>query len=138
MTRKRWWRWVLLGVGALVVLLGVAVWANLRVSPAPEGYASTTHGVSYYPACGNELLHHDGRTWYPISRDDWATPSAKALAASGGRGIAAGVHEVAAPGPGDNKGTLYVYRDGRAYWVSDSGNLDTWLTLVPQVYNWMC
>ena len=135
MTRKRW---ILTAVIAVVVIFGALVGVNLHVAPAPNGYVSAEAGVAYYPACGNELLHHGGRTWYPISRHDWATPSAKALAASGGRGISASVSAVAAPGPGDDEGTLYMYRDGRAYWVSDSGNIQTWLTLVPQVYNWVC
>jgi len=111
---------------------------NLRVAPSPQGYAAVEHDVTYYPACGNETLEHNGRTWYPIARDDWATPTARALSASGGRGISVSVPMVAAPGPGDDVGTLYVYREGRAYWVSESGEIHTWLTLVPQTYNWVC
>lgn len=133
-----WKRWLLVALVAVVVIGGALVWANLRVAPSPQGFSAVEHGVTYYPACGNEILEHGGRTWYPISRDDWTTPTAQALSASGGRGISATVPMVAAPGPGDDVGTLYVYRDGRAYWVSDNGELDTWLTLVPQVYNWVC
>ncbi|MGC4174392.1 hypothetical protein [Demequina sp.] len=137
-------RWVLLGAGVLLVVALGLVWANLNVGPGPNGYVSKHEGVQFYPACGNDVLEFEGKTWYSISRDDWETPSAQAAvteyrtAASGGRGAATGVRIVAAPGPGDDVGTLYVYRDGRAYWVSDSGALDTWLTLVPQTYNWVC
>ena len=132
------WRWVLVVVVAVVALGGVALWANLNVAPTPSGYSSATENVQFYPACGNESLTAGRTTWYPVERDDWPAPSVQAAAASGGRGIAAGVHRVAAPGPGDDVGTLYVYPGGRAYWVSESGNLDTWLTVVPQTYNWVC
>jgi hypothetical protein len=135
MTKKRWAFTIL---GAVAVIAGALLWVNLRVGPVPANYESSESGVSYYPACRNETLTHGGLTWYPISRDDWPTPSAGAAAASGGRGVAASVPMVAAPGPGDDVGTLYLYRDGIAYWVSDSGTLWTWLTLVPQAYNWVC
>jgi len=132
-----WKRWVLVALAAALVFGGALIVVNLRVPPAPQGYASVTHNVVYYPACGNETLIYEGKTWYPISRD-WATPTTQAFAASGGRGISASVPMVAPPGPGDDLGTLYVYQEGRAYWVSDNGSLDTWLTLVPQTYNWVC
>jgi hypothetical protein len=108
---------------------------------------SVTKDVSYYPACGNEILKHDGTTWYPIKRPDWeapifdgptATGTAQASGASGGHGISASVPMVAAPGPGDDHGTLLVYANGIAYWNSDSGNIHTWLTTAPQTYNWVC
>ena len=133
-----WRKWVLVGVVAAVALAAALVVVNLRVPPSPSGYSAIEPGVAYYPACGNEVLEYNGRTWYPIARDDWATPSAQGEWPSGGRGLGASVHMVAAPGPGDDMGSLYVYPDGRAYWVSDSGEIDTWLTLVPQSYNWVC
>lgn len=133
-----WKRWVFTAVIVVAVLAGALWWVNLKVSPSPTGWASATPDVAFYPACGNETLVHDGVTWYPIVRDDWPAPSAKPATASGGRGIGASVPMVAAPGPGDDTGTLYVYREGKAYWVSDSGNLHTWLTVVPQTYNWVC
>ena len=135
MSRKRW---ILAGVAAVIVVAAVGLWATLHVAPPPAGYSSATEGVEFYPACGNTPLEYGGRTWYPIVRDDWSTPVAKAAAASGGRGVAVSVPMVAAPGPGDDVGTLYVYPHGIAYWVSDNGDLHTWLTLVPQTYNWVC
>jgi len=138
---KKWW--VLIAVTAVLVIVAGLIVANLRLAPAPSGYSSKEAGVQYYPACGNETLEHGGRTWFPIARDDWATPTAQAAAASGGRGFSVGVPirglaVVAAPGPGDDVGTFYLYAGGRAYWVSDSGTIDTWLTLLPQTYNWVC
>jgi len=136
---RRRWRWVL---GSLVALLGLALgalWFNLNVAPAPAGYTAVAEGVPYYPGCGSGPLEHNGVTWHPIYRGDWATPDAKAAAASGGRGISAGVHAVSAPpGPGDDVGRLFTYPGGRAYWVSDSGDLDQWFTVVPQSYNYIC
>jgi hypothetical protein len=53
--------------------------------------------------------------------------------------VAAGsVGRVVAPGPGDDVGTLVIYQNGLAYWVSDSGDLDTWLTDTELTYNWVC
>lgn len=139
MRGRRVARWILGSLAAVVLLALGALWFNLNVSPAPGGYLSVAEGVSYYPTCGSGPLEHNGVTWHPIYRGDWATPTAEALAASGGRGIAVGVHAVSAPpGPGDNLGRLYVYPAGRAYWVSDSGNYDEWFTVVPQTYNWVC
>ncbi len=134
--RLRWW----LVVGGVVVVLVIAAAAafNLMHAPAPDGYSSRTRAVEYYPACGNEVLNDNGRTWYPIQRDDWPVPGPQAMSVHGGKGVAASVPMVAAPGPGDNVGTLYVYGNGTAYWTSDSGELDTWLTLIPQSYNWVC
>jgi hypothetical protein len=133
-----WRKWLLVGIGAVVLIAAALVVVNLRVAPSPTGYSGVDTNVAYYPACGNETLEHNGRTWFQISRDDWATPSAQAAWPSGGRGLGMSVPMVAAPGPGDDTGTLYVYPEGRAYWVSDSGELDTWLTLVPQAYGWVC
>jgi len=133
-----WRKWVLVAAGAVIVFVGVFLLVNLRLAPVPSGYTGVDENVAFYPACGNETLEHAGRTWFPIERDDWPTPDAQALGASGGRGLGMSATMVAAPGPGDDVGTLYVYPEGRAYWVSDSGDLDTWLTLVPQTYAWVC
>jgi len=131
-------KWLLVALGAIVLVVGAALATNLLVAPAPSGYMSRDRGVGYYPACGNEVLEHEGLTWYPIGRDAWEGPSAQAAPASGGRGISTAVTMVAPPGPGDDVGTLYVYSMGRAYWVSESGNLETWLTIVPRSYGYVC
>ena len=140
MTRRRKVIWsAAAALAVVVVLFGVTQY----VAPTPMGYTSTTENVKFYPTCGDGPLKQGSVTWYPISREDWPTPSAEVNGASagvsGGRGIGAAVPMVSAPpGPGDDVGTLYVYRDGIAYWRSDSGDLDRWFTLVPQVYHGVC
>lgn len=133
-----WRKWIVVSIAAAAVLCGALLLLNLRLAPAPSGYSGKEPGVVYYPACGNETLEHGGLTWFPISHDDWETPTARGAWPSGGRGASAAFAMVAPPGPGDDVGTLFVYPGGRAYWVSESGTLDTWLTLVPQSYNWVC
>jgi len=135
--KKLWWTVVAL-VAVVAAVGGALWWANLNLAPQPGGYVSMTQGVEFYPACGNETLSHDGTTWYQIQRDDWDTPSAHAAPAWGGKGIAMAAAIVAPPGLGDDVGTLYVYRGGRAFWRSDSGHLTAWLTVVPQTYGYVC
>jgi hypothetical protein len=49
-----------------------------------------------------------------------------------------GLIKVVAPGPGDDIGTLVVWADGVARWVSDSRNLDVWMIDDPIRYAWVC
>lgn len=116
----------------------------------PGAVESVATGVRYYPACGDETLDHDGRRWFqftPSNLQDFPDPAvaldsrADAPAGVGGGApgaVAASAPRVVAPGPGDDIGTLVVYAEGFAYWVSDSGRLDTWLTSREQRYNWVC
>ena len=144
MRRRTGW---VIGVTAAVVAVGLALaWSHFHVPSAPGAPTKTLVLAGYYPACGNETLEVDGTTWYPINRPDWEAPNfdgptpaaAQVTGASGGRGISASVPMVAAPGPGDDHGTLVIYDNGTAYWNSDSGNIHTWLTTAPQTYNWVC
>lgn len=121
---------------------------------SPGDQIGTYEGVRFYPACGNETLAYEGKVWFPFrpanpedfpiagAAEDDATTSARGLAGSGaaaGPGaVAASVGMVIAPGPGDDVGTLTVYKGGFAYWVSDSGDLDTWLTNTKIEYGWVC
>jgi len=140
-------------VGAVLVVGGCAPGGNPGgVSPdpvasGPHGAVASVHeDVQYYPACGNEILDYEGTTWFPFASDEsetWATPVALAEPASGGLGgglarVDLRLPTVVAPGPGDDVGTLTVYEDGIGYWVSDNGELDTWLTTTPLEYNWVC
>ena len=141
-------------VGALLALGGCAPGGNPGGPASPEPESQGPHGavssvhedVMYYPACGNETLDYEGTMWFPFSSDEsetWATPVAMADAAPGGLGggfarVALRLPTVAAPGPGDDIGTLTIYEDGIAYWVSENGELDTWLTSTPLEYNWVC
>ena len=133
--RKGW----VIGITAAVVAVGLAVaWSHFHVPSAPGAVAQSVASINYYPACGNEVLELDGTPWYPIARSDWETPSAEAAWPSGGHGIGVSVPMVAAPGPGDDVGTLTIYDNGIAYFVTDNGDIHTWLTTAPQTYNWVC
>ena len=103
--------------------------------------AEAIEGVEYYPACGNEVLDLDGVLWYPI--DETLAPELWAAATTIDRepydaATVNGFARVAEPGPGDDVGTVVVYVDGIARFVSDSGNLDRWLTSEEQTYPWEC
>lgn len=128
------------------------------------GPVISAHGdVKYYPACGNEVLTFEGRTWFqfkpmhpdamphdplasaPVSTGDAGdaaspTPSALGLVGgAGGRGVLGmAVHRVVAPGPGDDVGTLVIYENDLAYWQSNTGGLSRWLTNHEIEYNWVC
>ncbi|PKQ18945.1 MAG: hypothetical protein CVT68_00855 [Actinobacteria bacterium HGW-Actinobacteria-8] len=152
---------------AVGMLIGIAGCATPDGSPgpvpgpgvrielgSPGDQIATYDGVRFYPACGNETLGFDGRLWFPFTPanpEDFPTPGAAAddaaATASGftrsgagsGQGTAStSVGMVIAPGPGDDVGTLTVYEGGFAYWVSDSGDVDTWLTTTKIEYNWVC
>lgn len=138
-------------VGAIALAGCLAVRGGGDPGPDTPGTSSTMEvQVTYYPACGNETLEHNGVTWYPFVPDeDWEEPifdgplddataqASGALTIHGGRGMAR-VPLVAAPGPGDDIGTLIIYDNGVAYWRSDSGQLETWLTTTPIEYTWVC
>ena len=104
--------------------------------------ASASEHVDAYPACGNEPVRHDGVTWYPF--DAGSAPELwKSAIESVNRevyevAIVSGFARVAPPGPGDDLGTLIVWADGIARWMSDSGNLDVWLTTDELTYDWVC
>ena len=109
----------------------------------------TFEDVAFYPACGTETLDHEGITWYTLSSLEFPTTDpehAKVLAlvasveresspVAGFNGVAA---RVAEPGPGDDVGTLVIWADGVARFVSDSGNLDVWLVDDELTYHRVC
>ncbi len=49
-----------------------------------------------------------------------------------------GLVRVVEPGPGDAFGTLVVWADGVAQWLSDSRDLDVWMIDDEIIYNWVC
>jgi hypothetical protein len=111
----------------------------------PGDVVDTVTDVQFYPACGNEPVTVDGVTWYPFVPANLAEfPEVAALATPAGEGgmgggtMRAALPAVAAPGPGDDSGTLTVYEGGLAFWVSDSGALETWLTDQELEYSWVC
>lgn len=144
------------------MLVGIGGCASFGGSPGPQpgpdgrmdlgspgARIATYEGVSFYPACGNETLAYEGKLWFPFAPanpEDFPTPDATAAAvglggvaaASEPGTVSASVGMVIAPGPGDDVGTLTAYDGGFAYWVSDSGDLDTWLTNTKLEYTWAC
>ncbi|MDN4491679.1 hypothetical protein QQX13_12625 [Demequina sp. SYSU T00068] len=112
----------------------------------PGDLVETVAGVAGYPACGTETIAHDGTTWYPFEPSNLDEfPTVAALASTGGLGgglsrgaTRIGFPAVVAPGPGDDVGTLTVYEGGFAFWRSDSGDLETWLTDRELEYWWAC
>jgi hypothetical protein len=104
--------------------------------------------VGFYPACGTETLDHQGVRWYPLAPpgidaldsdiqdrlDEILATEREVSPIAGTRGMV----RVPAPGPGDNVGTLVVWADGVARWVSDSGDLDVWMIDDEVVYTWVC
>ncbi len=121
---------------------------------SPGAQTATYESVTFYPACGNETLAHEGEKWFPFTPEnpeDFPTPASvandagaagealsKGATASAPGRVSASLGTAIAPGPGDDVGTLTVYEDGFAHWVSDSGDLDTWLTDTELTYNWVC
>lgn len=131
---------------------GVAGHHGSPARSTPTFPRATHDDVEFYPACGNETLTYDGKMWFPFTPedttgfpprgDDAAAASVTAVLGVGGASghgvVLARVPLVIAPGPGDDVGTLTVYEGGFAYWESDSGNLETWLTNIKIEYNWAC
>ncbi len=117
-------------------------------APSPVAIVGVYEAVEFYPACGNETLEHLGVTWSPIANvgfrptDPTLQEKIDAVLArerepspvSGIRGLV----RVVAPGPGDDRGTLVVWADGVARWVSESGELDVWMIDEEISYNWVC
>lgn len=112
----------------------------------PVPIVAVHEGVAFYPACGNETLTFDGATWYQLNSYDgydeeyaavyqaFADADREPSPVVGPRGFA----RVVAPGPGDDIGTLVIWADGVARWVSDSGDLDTWMVDDEITYDWDC
>ena len=111
---------------------------------APEATVVEVYdGVDFYPACGNEQLSHDGTTWYQVQQNEY--PEIYERVTNGNRedppetvAVRGFAPRVVAPGPGDNVGTLVVWSDGVAYFVSDSGDLTAWMVDDELTYPWEC
>ncbi len=104
-------------------------------------------GVEFYPACGNEQLEHDGVVWYQVQQNEYPEIYDRAVngyrenipEGVGPRGFAQGfAPRVVAPGPGDDIGTLVIWSDDVAYFLSDSGSLTAWLVREQLSYPWEC
>ena len=114
----------------------------------PVEVAGVYEGVEFYPACGNETLRHQGVTWYPVVQVgfDPMDPALQrrvdeVLAVDREDSPVVGVHgfaRIPSPGPGDEIGTLVVWADDVARWVSDSRDLDVWMIDDEIRYSWVC
>lgn len=118
-----------------------------QAAEVPGARQAVVENVQFYPACGNETLTLDGVTWYPfVPEDSAAFPAPLALASgdlagpgtSRGTATSRDLPAVAAPGPGDDTGSLVIYDGGYAYFRSDSGEISTWLTTDKIDYNFVC
>ena len=114
----------------------------------PGRVSASYSSVAYYPACGNETLVFDGRSWFPFTPANVAdlppdplsaAPSPLPAATTADTAAFSGpIGAVVAPSPGDDVGTLVIYEGDLAYWESDSGKFHTWLTNHKIEYNWAC
>jgi hypothetical protein len=93
--------------------------------------------VEYYGACGNETVDVDGTTYYPLLDDELDALDESLYPLEQVDPGQSGLTRVVAPGPGDDVGTMIVYRDGIARFESQSGRV-LWLTDQERTYNWVC
>jgi len=135
---------------------GTQVVIDAFVENDPETGAATPEAtvvdviddVSFYPACGNEQLELDGVVWYQVQQAEYPEIYDRAVTGYrentpegiGPQGFAPHgfAPRVGAPGPGDDIGTLVVWSDDVAYFVSDSGDLSAWLVREELTYRWEC
>ncbi len=135
---------------------GQESWSPTDDFGSPGDAVASYTDVAYYPACGNETLTFEGQAWFPfdpvhtdglpanpLADAPPPSPAASAMDAGGGAGgngapAASPVGAVAAPGPGDDVGTLVIYENDLAYWQNDTGTLKRWLTQHYLEYNWVC
>ncbi len=124
-------------------------WDSTYDYGTPAAAISTHANVTYYPACGNEVLTFEGRTWFqfkPMHPDAMPSdplstaplPTTDPADAVQTAAYAGPVGAVVAPGPGDDVGTLVIYENDLAYWEADSGSLSRWLTNHQIEYGWVC
>lgn len=129
-THSPWW-----GFGTLVAALLVTVAAcGAQTSPGGDdpSVVEVYEDVSFYGACGNEILVHEDLVLYPL------LPEEEIDVTRYGAGMGVRFSAVAPPGPGDDIGTLTLYDDGYARFVSENGEYDIWLTEEERDYDWVC
>lgn len=131
--------------GALITVVVAALLAGCGgTGPGPDAevpVSETIEDVDYYFACGNEVLElPDGRRFYPFENQDTVddevylgAPKPQTTSAI----LVATTLAVPPPDPGDDTGTLTVYEDGTARFVSESGT-EAWLTDEERTYDWEC
>lgn len=129
-------------VASLVLVVLLAGCQGNEPSAGSTAVAETIAGVDYYYACGNEVLElPDGRRFYPFVDQDQVDKDAY-LSAPWGQSASvrlatATLVAVPMPEPGEDIGTLTIFEDGTARFVSETG-IEAWLTDEEQTYNWEC
>jgi hypothetical protein len=93
--------------------------------------------VEYYGACGNETVEVGGTMYYPLLDDERNALDETLYPLESVDPGESGLMRVVAPGPGDDVGTMIVYRDGIARFESQSGRV-LWLTDQERTYDWVC
>jgi len=93
--------------------------------------------VQYYGACGNETVAVGGTMYYPLVEDEREVLDETRYPLEVVDPGESGFMRVVPPGPGDDIGTMIVYRDGMARFESQSGRV-LWLTDQERTYNWEC
>ena len=129
------------------LLAGCGAGGDARGPGEAASVVEVVEDVDYYYACGKEVLElPDGRRFFPLIDQDSVAEDAHlgvfvpvpVPVAGVDVVLAAGtVLAVVAPGPGDDVGTLTVYDDGMAHFVSESG-IEAWLDEAEREYDWAC
>lgn len=127
---------------ALVVtgMTALAFSGCAEVAPdAPGAELEVIEDFALYPACGNEETQVHGETYWVFDPvDDDAFPEPVVMSVPGPLGFSPGLVTVAAPGPGDDVGTMVVYEGGFAHFTSDNGRLTAWLTTTDPGHQFVC
>jgi hypothetical protein len=147
--------WALGVVSCSIAFAGCGSDDQSPAAATPVGIVGVYEAIEFYPACGNETLNHQGVTWYTLVPVGFDLPARltsnpgdadrqnmidEVFAVARAESPVAGRYglKVVPPGPGDDIGTLVVWADGVARWVSDSRNLDVWMIDDPIRYIWAC
>lgn len=131
-----------MSAASLVLVVLLAGCQGSEPSVGSIEVAETIAEVDYYYACGNEVLElPDGRRFYPFvdqdQVDEDAYLSAPVPQSASVRLATATLVAVPMPEPGEDIGTLTIFEDGTARFVSETG-IEAWLTDEEQTYNWEC
>lgn len=128
-------------IAVVVVMLATGCGQNGPEPGSSTQVSETVEDVDYYYACGNEVLElADGRRFSPFVDQDQVDDAADArLPASDAIStmVVATTLAVPEPQPGDDTGTLTIYEDGTARFLSETGT-EAWLTEEEQTYDWVC
>lgn len=134
--------WDAMSAASLALVALLAGCQGDEPSAGSTEVAETIAEVDYYYACGNEVLElPDGRRFYPFVDQDHVDENAYLSAplpqSASARLATVTLIAVPMPEPGEDTGTLTIFEDGTARFVSETG-IEAWLTDEEQTYNWVC